>query len=84
MLRKTAILDVWAPGVIGVWSSRQSRNPTGERPVMPIPRFRHVAMPQPGAGNQPGYAWCKRSGCAVGEQRSRCNLKTEQAWRLKH
>ena len=25
-------------------------------------RIGYVVMPHPGAGNQPGYAWCKRPG----------------------
>ncbi len=41
-------------------SSRQSCNLTGESPVMSIAHVGHVAIPQPGAGNQPGHAWCKR------------------------
>ena len=49
----------------GAGSSRQGRNPAGESPVMSITRFRHVAIPHPRAGNQLGYAWCKRSGCPV-------------------
>jgi hypothetical protein len=35
-------------------SGRQSCNLTGESPVMPIAHVGHVAIPQPGAGNQPG------------------------------
>jgi len=27
---------------------------------MSVAHVGHVAIPQPGAGNQPGYAWCKR------------------------
>jgi len=28
-------------------------------PPCQLPRYGHVAMPHPGAGNQPGNAWCK-------------------------
>jgi len=43
-------------------SGRQGHNPAGVSPVMSIARFRHVAIPHLGAGNQPSYAWCKRPG----------------------
>ena len=43
-------------------SGRQGHNPAGGSPVMSIARFRHVAIPHLGAGNQPSYAWCKRPG----------------------
>jgi hypothetical protein len=36
---------------------------------MSIARFRHVAMPLLGAGNQPSTAWCKRPGCPFMENR---------------
>ena len=49
----------------GRWSSRQSYNPAGESPVVSVARVGHVVIPQPGAGNQPGLAWCKRPGCHV-------------------
>ena len=51
---------VYPEGVKGGGSSRQSCNLTGESPVMSIAHVGHVAIPQPGAGNQPGHAWCKR------------------------
>jgi hypothetical protein len=44
-------------------SSRQSYNPTGESPVVSIAHIGHVVIPQPGAGNQLGLAWCKRPSC---------------------
>jgi len=47
-------------------SSRQGHNPVGESPTMSIAQFRHVVISQPGVGNQPGYAWCKRS-CYPGD-----------------
>ena len=47
----------------GSWSGQQGHNPAGESPVILITRFENVAIPHPGAGNQPGYAWCKRPGC---------------------
>ena len=47
---------------IGPRSSRQGRNPAGESPVVPVARFRHVAMPHLGMGNHPGDAWCKWPG----------------------
>ena len=31
-----------------------------------VARVGYVVMPHPGAGNQPGYAWCKRPGCSKG------------------
>ena len=43
-------------------SSRQSCNPAGGSPAVSIVRVGHEAMPHPGAGNQPGDAWCKRPG----------------------
>ena len=48
--------------VLSKRSSRQGCIPAGESPAMPIARFGHVAMPLPGAGNQPGSARCKRPG----------------------
>jgi len=44
------------------WSSRQGCNPAGESPAVSVARVGHVAMPHPGMGNHPGYAWCKRPG----------------------
>ena len=44
-------------------SGRQGRDPAGGSPAAPVARFRRVAIPHPGAGNQPGDAWCKRSSC---------------------
>ena len=43
-------------------SSRQSCNPAGGSPAVSIVRVGHEAMPHPGAGNEPGDAWCKRPG----------------------
>ena len=36
---------------------------------MSIARFRHVAMPLLGAGNQPSSAWCKRPSCLSSKNR---------------
>jgi hypothetical protein len=47
-------------------SGRQGCNPAGESPAVSVARVGYVVMPQPGAGNQPGYAWCKRPGCSEG------------------
>ena len=52
----------YAEVVMGRWSGRQGRNPAGESPAVSVARVGYVAMPHPGAGNQPGYAWCKRPG----------------------
>ena len=30
---------------------------------MLIAHVEHVAIPHPGLGDHPGYAWCKRPGC---------------------
>ena len=38
----------------GAWSSRQGCTLAGESPAIPIAQFGYIAMPQPGAGNQPG------------------------------
>jgi len=46
-------------------SSRQGCNPAGESPAVSVARVGYVVMPHPGAGNQPGYAWCKRPGRLV-------------------
>ena len=43
-------------------SSRQGCNLAGESPAVSVARVGYVVMPHPGAGNQPGYAWCKRPG----------------------
>ena len=43
-------------------SGRQGCNPAGESPAVSVARIGYVVMPHPGAGNQPGYAWCKRPG----------------------
>jgi hypothetical protein len=43
-------------------SSRQNCDPAGESPAVSVARIGHVAMPHPGAGNQPGDAWCIRPG----------------------
>ncbi len=45
-------------------SGRQGCNPAGESPAVSVARVGYVVMPHPGAGNQPGYAWCKRPGCS--------------------
>jgi hypothetical protein len=44
-------------------SGREGLNLTGARPVVPIARFRHVAIPQFVLGNHTFFAWCKRPGC---------------------
>ena len=43
-------------------SSRQDCNLAGVSPAVTIAQIGHVAMPQPGSGNRPGDAWCKRPG----------------------
>ena len=48
--------------IYGRRSSRQGCNPAGESPTVSVARVGYVVMPHPGAGNQPGYAWCKRPG----------------------
>ena len=58
--RSHTIGAVWSVGVAR--SSRQSCNPAGGSPAVSIVRVGHEAMPHPGAGNQPGDAWCKRPG----------------------
>jgi len=44
-------------------SGRQGCNPAGGSPAVSVARVGYVVMPHPGAGNQPGYAWCKCPGC---------------------
>jgi hypothetical protein len=44
-------------------SGREGLNLTGASPVVPIARFRHVAIPQFVMGNHTFFAWCQRSGC---------------------
>ena len=44
-------------------SGREGLNLAGESPVVPIARFRHVAIPQFEVGNHTFFAWCKRPGC---------------------
>jgi hypothetical protein len=46
-------------------SSQQDCNPAGVSPAMSVTHVEHVAMPHPGVGNHPGYAWCKRPGCSA-------------------
>ncbi|MCP3966562.1 MAG: hypothetical protein GY718_09445 [Lentisphaerae bacterium] len=48
---------------LGGWSGRQGHNLAGESPAISVTRVGYVAIPHPGAGNHPGYAWCKRLGC---------------------
>src|SRR5512139_3736019 len=43
-------------------SSRQGCNPAGGSPAVSVARVGYVAIPQPVAGNQAGYGWCKRPG----------------------
>jgi len=45
-----------------VGSSRQGCSPAGGSPAVSIAQIGHEAMPQPGRGNLPGDAWCKRPG----------------------
>ena len=47
-------------------SGRQGCNPAGGSLVVSVARVGYVVMLHPGAGNQPGYAWCKRPGCSKG------------------
>ena len=49
----------------GRWSSRQGCHLAGGSPAVPVAHIRHVAIPHPGPGNCPGYAWRKRPGCLV-------------------
>ena len=35
---------------------------------MLIAHVEHVAIPHPGLGNHPGYAWCKRPGCLASKR----------------
>src|SRR5205823_10980502 len=44
-------------------SGREGLNLTGASPVVPIARFRHVAIPQFVVGNHTFFAWCTRPGC---------------------
>src|SRR5207253_6083082 len=44
-------------------SGREGLNLTGASPVVPIARFRHVAIPQFVLGNHTFFAWRKRPGC---------------------
>jgi hypothetical protein len=44
-------------------SGREGLNLAGVSPVVPIARFRHVAIPQFVVGNHTFMAWCKRPGC---------------------
>ena len=44
-------------------SGREGLNLAGASPVVPIARFRHVAIPQFVAGNHTFIAWCTRLGC---------------------
>src|SRR5712691_6459107 len=44
-------------------SGREGLNLTGESPVVPIARFRHVAIPQFVVGNHTFFAWRTRPGC---------------------
>jgi hypothetical protein len=44
-------------------SGREGLNLTGASPVVPIARFRHVAIPQFEVGNHTFMAWCKRPDC---------------------
>jgi hypothetical protein len=44
-------------------SGREGLNLTGASPVVPMARFRYVAIPQFVVGNHTFSAWCKRPGC---------------------
>ena len=44
-------------------SGREGLNLTGASPVVPIARFRHVAIPQFVVGNHTFFAWRTRPGC---------------------
>jgi hypothetical protein len=44
-------------------SGREDLNLTGASPVVPIARFRHVAIPQCVVGNHTFFAWRTRPGC---------------------
>ena len=44
-------------------SGREGLNLTGASPVVPIARFRHVAIPQFVLGNRTFFAWRTRPGC---------------------
>src|SRR5262244_1238301 len=46
-----------------VCSGREGLNLTGASPVVPIARFRHVAIPQFVTGNRTFFAWRTRPGC---------------------
>ena len=56
-------------------SSRQGCIPAGESPAVPIARVGHVAIPHPGMGNQPGYAWRKRPSRPVENYCGGCDLE---------
>jgi hypothetical protein len=51
-------------------SSRQDCNPAGGSPAVTVARVGHVAIPHPGWGNLPGYAWCTRPGCQTSDDAS--------------
>jgi len=44
-------------------SGREGLNLTGASPVVPMARFRHVAIPQFVTGNRTFFAWCTWPGC---------------------
>ena len=44
-------------------SGREGLNLAGASPVVPIARFRHVAIPQFVTGNRTFFAWRTRPGC---------------------
>src|SRR4029077_12609135 len=44
-------------------SGREGLNLTGVSPVVPMARFRHVAIPQLVVGNHTCFAWRTRPGC---------------------
>ena len=61
----TAAIFMFAEPLAG-WracSGREGLNLTGASPVVPIARFRYVAIPQFVVGNHTFSAWCKRPGC---------------------
>src|SRR4051812_28810269 len=51
-------------------SSRQDCNPAGGSPAVTVAHVGHVAIPHPGWGNLPGYAWCTRPGCQTSDDAS--------------
>jgi hypothetical protein len=82
---ETLHLRLRAPYFYPDGSSRQGRNPAGGSPVVPIARFRHVAIPRPMMGNQMGVAWRKRPGRPARWIRSGgCNRGVEQVWEPEH